>query len=82
MVNAINLCILVCQETIKKCKTYTSDQRNLRGCSYKPCTKCTPVYIQMYPGKIVHIKDAKHFDLKVFDLVVHSGFMATYHEPR
>ena len=21
-------------------------------------TKCTPVYIQMYPGKVLHIKDA------------------------
>ena len=27
-------------------------------------TKCTLVYIQIYPRKIVHIKHAQHFDLR------------------
>ena len=38
---------------------------------HKPCilhsrhtTKCTPVYIQMYPKKVVHIKGTQHFDLR------------------
>ena len=33
-------------------------------------TKCKPVYIQMSPGKVVHIKHAQRFDLRLKSLIM------------
>ena len=42
-------------------------------------TKCTPEYLQMYQGKVVHIKQAQYFDLGLnpFGLVIAASWLFT-----
>ena len=58
------------------CNTFTPQIKGI----HKPCiphstdsratTKCELVYIQMQPGKVVHIKHAQHFELRLKSLIL------------